>query len=165
MIRMSESAVEELTPVRATELARVLELQAEWENLAAERQDSTARLHGVQRAFDIYRSRLLAYTGRENGQTIPELSLNKASRLRAWCQTVRAILLRAAGPAFPTHMMAKTHRVVGRLGSRFAIEPPATTGATDLAEAIQQLDGVIAWCEALEQRPAHEVGAGLTSPA
>jgi hypothetical protein len=164
MIRMSESAVEGLTPVRAAELARVLELQSEWENLAAERQDSTARLQGVQRAFDIYRSRLLAYTGRENGQAIPELALNKSTRLRAWCRTVRAILLRAEGPAFPAHIMAKTRRVVGRLASRFPIEPPATTGATGLVEAIQQLEGVIAWCDLLEQRPAHEVGAGVTSP-
>jgi len=55
---------------------------------------------------------------------------------------------------------------VGRLSLRFAIEPPATTGATDLAEAIRQLDGVIAWCDLLERPPAaHEVGAGLTSPA
>jgi hypothetical protein len=145
-------------------VARLLELQAEWENLAAEPQDSTARLQGVQRAFDIYRGRLLAYTGRENGQAIPELSLNKSTRLRAWSRTVRAILIRAEGPAFPAHTMAKAHRVVGRLAARFAIEPPVTTGATDWAGAIQQLDGVIAWCEALEQRPAtHEVGAGLTS--
>jgi hypothetical protein len=165
MIRMTESAVEGLTQARAAELARVLELQAEWENLAAEPQDSTTRLQGVQRAFDVYRSRLLAYTGRENGQAIPELILNKSTRLRVWCRTVRAILLRAEGPAFPTHIMAKAQRVVGRLAARFAIEPAATAGATDLAGAIRQLDGVIAWCEALEQRPAHEVGAGHTSPA
>ena len=137
---------------------------------AAEKQlkpeDSTAHLQGVHRAFDVYRSRLLAYTGRDNGQAIPELALIKSTRLRAWCRTVRAVLLRADGPAIPTHTMAKAHRVVGRLASRFAIEPPATTGATDLAEAIRQLVGVIAWCEVLEQPPAaHEVGAGLTSPA
>ncbi len=165
MIRMSESVIQGLTPARAVELARVLELQAEWENLAAERQDSTARLQGVQRAFDLYRSRLLAYTGRENGQAIPELSLNKATRLRAWCRTVRAVLQRAEGTAFPVHVMAKTHRVVGRLALRFAIEPPATTGATDIAGAIGRIDGVIAWCDVLEQRPAHEVGAGLPPPA
>ena len=163
---MNEAAAASLTPARAAELARVLELQAEWENLAAARQDSTARLQGVQRAFDAYRSRLLAYTGRVNGQTIPELTLNRSTRLRAWCRTVRAVLLLAEGPAFPTHIMAKTSRVVGRFAARFAIEPPATTGATDLAGAIGQLDEVIAWCDVLEQPPAaHEVGAGLTSPA
>jgi hypothetical protein len=162
---MNEAIAEALTPAKAADLARVLELQAEWENLAAERQDSTARLQGVQRAFELYRSRLLAYTGRENGQAIPELTVNKATRLRAWCRTIRAVLLRAEGPAFPAHVMAKTHRVVGRLAARFAVEPPATTGATDLTEAIQQLDGVIAWCDVLEQpAAAHEVGAGLTSP-
>jgi hypothetical protein len=74
--------------------------------------------------------------------------------------------MRAEWPASPVHMMAKARRVVGRLSLRFAIEPPATTGATDLAEAIRQLDGVIAWCDLLERPPAaREVGAGLTSPA
>jgi hypothetical protein len=163
---MNESLAAALTPARAAELARVLELQSEWENLAAEQQDSTARLQGVQRAFDIYRSRLLAYTGRENGQAIPELALNKSSRLQTWCRTVRAVLLQAEGAPFPTHMMAKAHRVVTRLAARSQAEAPATQGATDLAGAICQLEGVIVWCDLPEARaipPAFEVGA--TSPA
>jgi hypothetical protein len=162
---MNEAAAASLTPARASELARVLELQAEWENLTAERQDSTARLQGVQRAFDAYRGRLLAYTGRENGQASPELSLNKPSRLGNWCRTVRAVFLRAEKCEVPTHVLVKVSRGAGRIGARLQVEPPVTEGVTDLAGAIRQLDAVIEWCNVLEQRPAHEVGAGLTSPA
>jgi hypothetical protein len=164
VIPMNESLAAALTPARAAELARVLELQSEWENLAAEPQDSTARLQGVQRAFDAYRSRMLAYTGRDSGQAIPELSLNKSSRLRTWCRTVRALLSRAEGAAFPAHIIAKAHRVAGRLAARFGMEPPATTGATDVAGAVRLLDGVVAWCEVLE-RPSAAFEVGATSPA
>ena len=84
MVQMNEAAAASLTPSRATELTRVLELQSEWENLAADHVHSTARLQAVQKAFDAYRTRMLAYTARDRTQPVPELTLNKSSRLGAW---------------------------------------------------------------------------------
>jgi hypothetical protein len=65
---------------------------------------------------------------------------------------------------FPTHIMAKGHRVVGRLVTRLAVEPPTALGESDLAGALRQLDLVIDWCVILKKaRPAFPVET--TSPA
>jgi hypothetical protein len=146
---MTESAAGRLTPARAAELARVLDLQSRWENLRAEGTPSTAQLHALQTAFEAYRVRMAAYTARDRSEPVPELSPTKPDRLGAWCRTVRAVLSRAERGECPTHVLEKAHRVADRIAARVKAEPAGRGSPTDLAGAIRQLDAVIAWCDGL----------------
>jgi hypothetical protein len=151
---MTETAAGRLTPARAAELVRVLDLQSRWENLRAGGTASTAQLQALQGAFETYRVLMAAYTARDRGEPVPELSPTKPGRLGAWCRTVRAVLSRADGGECPTHVLEKAHRVADRIAARVQAEPAGRESPTDLAGAIRQLDAVIAWCDELGDVPA-----------
>ena len=147
---MKESAAERLSPARATELAQVLDLQAQWENLRADGIDSTTQLQSLQKAFEAYRVRLVAYTADVRGEPIPELSPTKPDRLGAWCRTVRAVLKRAdLGGECPVHVVSKMHRLADRIATRVKTEPASRESVTNITTAIRELDTVIAWCDGL----------------
>ena len=151
---MTETAAGRLTPGRAAELARVLDLQSRWENLRDDGTQSTAQLQALQAAFEAYRARMAAYTARDRSEPVPELSPTKPARLVAWCRTVRAVLSRADGGECPTHVVEKAHRVADRIAARVQAGPAGRESPTDLAGAIRQLDLVIAWCDGLGDGPA-----------
>lgn len=168
MTQMTETAADRLTPDRAAELARVLDLQAKWENLRADGNDSTARLQALQRAFEEYRVRLTAYSARDRSEPIPELSPTGPGRLGTWCRTVRAVLRRAAGADGPLHIVAKAHRLADRIAARGSAAVAGRETPADLAGAIRQLDLVIAWCDELAaapRPPAAEATYEVGSPA
>jgi hypothetical protein len=151
--QITETAAGRLTPARAAELARVLDLQSRWENLRADGTPSTAQLQALQAAFEAYRARMAAYAG-DRGEPVPELSPAQPSRLGAWCRTVRAVLTRAEGGVYPAHVVEKAQRVADRIAARVKAAPVAREAPADLAGAIRQLDAVIAWCDAQGARPA-----------
>jgi hypothetical protein len=162
---MTEAAAERLTPVRAAELARVLDLQARWENLRDGGSHSTAQLQALQGAFEVYRVRMAAYTARNQTEPVPELMPTKPGRLGAWCRTVRAILRRADVSERPAHLVAKVHRVADRIAERLKAEPVRRAAPTDMADVLWELDAVIGWCVRLDDRTgpvasgsAYEVG-------
>ena len=74
MPQMNESAAQKLDPVRAAELALVLDLQSRWENMRADGGDSTVQLQSLQRAFEAYRVRLAEYSARHRSDATPDLS-------------------------------------------------------------------------------------------
>ena len=89
--QMNENAAQKLDPVRAAELALVLDLQSRWENMRADGGDSTVQLQSLQRAFEAYRARLAEYTARHRSDATPDLSPSGPDRLGAWCRTVREV--------------------------------------------------------------------------
>jgi hypothetical protein len=157
---MTEAAADRLTPARAAELVQILDLQSRWENLRAAGSPTTAQLHGLQAAFEAYRIRMAAYTARNQGEPVPELTPTKPGRLGAWCRTVRAVLRRAGGCDCPAHIVAKAHRVADQIAGRLEAEPVGRERPTDMAGALGQLDRVIAWCERLADVTRSVVGGG-----
>jgi hypothetical protein len=45
--------------------------------------------------------------------------------------------------------MTKVYRLADRFAARLGIEPVQRGTATDMVEAVRELDAVIAWCEGL----------------
>lgn len=150
MTQMTELAADRLTPARAAELARVLDLKCQWEDMRVGASYSTAHLHSLQKAFEAYRVAMLAYTAGDRDEPVPDLSPSGPSRLRSWCRTVRAVLHRAGAADCPTHIVAKAYRVADRIAEREKAETAGRETPTDMGGAIRQLDGLIAWCEQLE---------------
>lgn len=152
---MNESAAERLDPARAAELARVLDLQSRWENMRADGGDSTAHLQSLQRAFEAYRAGLAGYVARHNSEQTPDLSPSGPKRLAAWCRAVRTVFRRAAeGCECPAHVVAKARRMADRIAARVGVEsarPEPPPG--DAADAIRQLDVLVAWCDGLTAPP------------
>ena len=156
---MTEAAAERLAPARAAELARVLDLQSRWENLRAAGTPSTPQLQALQAAFEVYRVRMAAYTARNQGEPVPELTPTKPGRLGAWCRTVLAVLRRADGGECPSHVVAKAYRVADRIAERLKAEPVGREAPTDVAGAVRELDAVVGWCARLDgSSNAYEVG-------
>lgn len=163
--QMTESAAERLTPARAAELTKVLDLKCQWEDMRVGASYSAAQLHTLQKAFETYRVSMLAYTAGDRGEPIPDLSPSGPTRLRTWCRTVRAVLSRAGEADCPTHVVTKAFRVADRIADRVHAARPGREDPTNMGGAIRQLDAVIAWCEGLEAAPpapeavaAYEVG-------
>jgi hypothetical protein len=167
--QLSERAAEDLAPAQAAELVEILDLEARWENLRAERPGGTpghdtVTLRNRQRTFEAYQSRLAGYMARYKTTRVPELTPNGPQRLGNWCRTVRAVLLRA-GEGCPVHAIEKAHRLAGRIAGRVRAE---ALGRDDLPEtvagAIRELDTLVRWCDGLlmgdppETRSAYEVG-------
>ncbi len=155
---MKENTAERLAPARATELAQVLDLQAQWENLRADNIDSTTHLQSLQKAFEAYRSRQAAYIANDPSEPIPEMSPTRPARLGAWCRTVRAVFRRTGETSeCPTHVVTKVHRLADQIAARVQVEPAGRELPTDMTTAIRQLDKVISWCDGLD--------GGVQSPA
>ena len=162
---MTEIAAERLSPIRAAELTRVLDLKCQWENMRVGSGYSTAHLHSLQKAFDAYRNSMLAYTAGNRNEPIPDLSPSGPNRLRVWCRTIRVILSRSSSSDYPVHVVAKAHLVADRIADRMKSEPTPRETPTDLEGAIRQLDTVIAWCEAMEESNRQPAKVAVAAPA
>src|SRR4051812_24114887 len=94
-----KEAVRILTPTQAIELALLVELEACWENLrkapsrSREGQGPTQNLPAIQKAYDVFRSKLVAYNKRYSPPHVPELLLNTPIRLGKWCRAMRELYL------------------------------------------------------------------------
>jgi hypothetical protein len=160
---MSESAAEMLDPAQAAELSQVIDLQARWENMRDDPERvgvgfSTPDLQGRQRAYEMFRARLAAYTARYRAAQVPELTLNTPDRVGAWCRAVRAVFRQAepgAGSNRPTHAVEKAYRLADRIAARLKTGPvgrEVSPGGTP--SAVRNLDAVIRWCDGLSGPPA-----------
>ncbi|VTU02843.1 unnamed protein product [Gemmataceae bacterium] len=176
MSQLSETVAEKLEPAAAAELARVLDLQARWENMRGTPSGapgfSTPDLHGRQKAYDAFRTRLAAYTAKYTAPHLPEVTLNTPERVGMWCRAARAVLRRAgAEPVeYPAHLISKAHRLADKVAVRLG-KPPADreAGAATLAAAVRNLDAVVEWCDQLSG-PALKIAgapriAGKITPA
>ncbi len=159
MPEMSQFPVGHLDPAQAADLARLVDLEACWENLrkgpspgpvaASLTQDLKAR----QKAYEAFHDKLLAYNKRYRPAHVPELLLNTPVRLSAWCRTMRDLYRQVehAPPArCPVHLLEKANRCADRVAARLnGSRPGPSTPPSTIGAAIQELDLLIQWCDGL----------------
>lgn len=139
---------EKLSPEQATALVRVIDLQARWDGLLADKGQETSDLRPRQRANDAYQAALREYAARYRSASLPEPTHAVPDRLAAWCRTLRVVFARAEGGS-PTEVLGKVYRLSDRIAARMSRASVGRTPASDLGGAVRALDAVIAWCEAL----------------
>jgi hypothetical protein len=160
MPEMREAAMRNLDGAQATELSLLVELEARWENLrkapprAPEAGSVTHTLLGVQKAYDAFHSKLVAYNKRYTPAHVPELLLNTPARLAMWCRAMRALYLRVEhDPQIqspPVHLLEKAYRWAERMSVRLNKGPvsrPAPPGS--IPAAIRDLEALGQWCDEL----------------
>jgi hypothetical protein len=147
MTPMTEAAAEKLAPDQATAVVRVLDLQAGWDALLADKTAELAGLHARQKAHDAYQLALREYAGAYRGAPIPEPAHGIPDRLAAWCRVLRAVFGQATGGA-PVRVVEKVYRLADRIAARLKAEPVAREPLGSMADAVRALDAVIAWCDA-----------------
>jgi hypothetical protein len=144
---LTEATADRLDPAQATDLARVIDAQAEWECLLADG-GSGAALRVRQKAYDAYRSGLARYAARYGDSRVRETALTDPGRLAEWCRVVRAVFRRAEGVC-PSHAVEKAARMADRIATRVGTEPVRRGPAADLPAAVLELGVLIAWCGGL----------------
>jgi hypothetical protein len=150
MPQLTERDAEKLTPGQATALVRVIDLQARWDGLLADKQQNTgvADLHARQKANDAYRVALRDYGAMYHTAAVPEPTHALPDRLGVWCRVLRVVFGKAEGDS-PVGVLGKVYRLADRIAARTGTEPVGRGPAEDLPAAVRELDAVIAWCEAL----------------
>ena len=154
MAQFTESAAEHLPQAQAAGLARVIDLQARWENLRDKpgrptSDYTTPDLHGRQKAYEAFRVVRAEYAARYRSAEVPETTLNTAERIAVWARAVRAVFRKAEAVDCPASAMEKVYRMIDRLAARLNAAPIARGPLGSLADAILALDSVILWCDAL----------------
>ena len=159
MPETKEASARTLDPAQATELARLVDLEARWENLrktpfhASETGDTTQDLNRKQKAYDAFRAQLVAYNKLYTPAHVPELLLNTPSRLGIWCRRMRDLYLIVENDPqshCPVSLLEKAYRWADHVGIRMNKDrlsrstPPSTIRA-----AIQDLEALGQWCDDL----------------
>jgi hypothetical protein len=148
--------LQKLSPVQARELSVLIELEACWENLRVdppktpEQGPSLKELQQKQKAYEAFHLKLVAYNKGYRPAHVPELLLNTADRLSAWCQSMIALHLALQDDAqayCPTHLLEKAYRWANRLSDkmktvRIARPSPSRT----ISAAILELQELAQWC-------------------
>jgi hypothetical protein len=144
---------------QAAELSLLVDLEARWENLRRtplqppEVESSTQDLHGKQKAYESFHTKLVSYNKQYTPAHVPEMLLNTPSRLARWCRMMRDLYLRVEHDPrghCPVHLLEKAYRWAERVGARMNKErlsrstPPSTIGA-----AIRDLKALGQWCDDL----------------
>jgi hypothetical protein len=144
---------------QARELSLLIELEACWENLrvdqptTAEHVLSLKELQHKQKAYEAFRVKLVAYNKVYRPAYVPEMLLNTADRLSAWCQSMIALHLAVQDDpqaCCPTHLLERAYRWANRLSDkmktgRIARPSPSRT----ISAAILELQDVAQWCASL----------------
>ena len=151
--------IRNLSAAQARELSLLVELEAGWENLrvypaiAQEQSANVKELHQKQKAYEAFHAKLVAYNKAFRPAHVPELLLNTADRLGAWCRRM-ADLHRAVEhdfPAYyPAHLVEKAYRWADRVSDKKKIEHiTRTTPTRDITSAVRELESLALWCESL----------------
>ena len=159
MTETREAGVRNLQRAQALELFHLVDQEACWENLRRTSAPdptvaaTTADLLSRQRAYEVFRAKLVAYNKRYRPEHVPELLLNTPARLGKWCRRMRNLcLLVAQDPQcyYPAALVEKAYRCADRVCHRLNKDrvgrstPPGAIG-----DAIRDLDNVGRWCDAL----------------
>jgi len=155
MPQLTEPAAELLSPEQTTELVRMLDLHAIWDNHRSDPTKSAAThpdLHARQKAFDAFQVAWRGYAAKCPGVTLPEPSQNMPDRLAAWSRVLRVIFRRADGVC-PVHLMSKVYRLADVIAAKRSEEPVERLPTENLSDAVRELDVVIAWCNRLAKPP------------
>ena len=155
MHQITEDEAENLSAVQATELVRVLDLQAGWENHRADPTKnvaSIADLNARQKAFDAFQTVSTRYAGKYGNAQPPEPTRSMPDRLAIWCRVLRILCRRAEGVC-PVQMMEKVYRLTDRSATRMGKERVGRGIREDMAGVLRELDVVIAWCVSMGPPP------------
>jgi len=154
MPQLTERDAETLSPEQATALVRVLDLQAKWHGLLADKQQtgSPPDLLARQKGNDAYRAALHEYGTKYPGAVVPEPTHAIPDRFGAWCRVLRIVFGKTES-GNSTAVLDKVYRLADRIAARMSQEPVARTTASDSAGAVRELEAIIAWCEALVPPP------------
>jgi len=159
MSEMSGQPVGNLDPVRAVELGLLVDLEAGWENLRKHPSRSTESgpaakdLPGIQKAYDAFRGKLVAYNKRYAPAHVPEMLLNTPYRLGSWCQAMRDLYARVEHDPrgrCPVHLLEKAYRWADQMAERMKkghlnrSVPPGT-----IRDVIEGLEALVRWCDGL----------------
>ena len=159
MYQKRDPALTNLPSAQAKELSLLVELEAQWENMRRApsrpqgRASLTQDLLGIQKAYDAFRGKLVAYNKRYSPAHVPELLLNKPSRLAVWCRAMRELFLQVEDDPqvrCPVYLVEKAYRSAERMGGRMnkgrvsRPAPPSTVRA-----AIEDQESLAQWCDAL----------------
>jgi hypothetical protein len=159
MSSTKEASLKNLDPAQAIELSVLVELEARWENLrkipsrTQEGESGTKTLLGAQKAYDAFRSKLVAYNQQYTPAHVPELLLNTPSRLALWCRAMRDLYLQVAHDSkvpCPHELLEKAYQWADRINDRLnkdRVNRPASPGT--IRTAIENLGVVVQWCEDL----------------
>jgi hypothetical protein len=154
-----DSPVLHLAPAQATDLALLVDLEARWENLRGDHSASEGKMSGtvdlkhIQKIYDAFHVKLVAYNKQYKPAHIPEVLINSSARLQAWCgrmaRLFRLIQADAASPC-PNHCMEKAYRCADRIADRTHKERfVRPTQPVDIVGAIQSMESLTKWCEGL----------------
>jgi len=153
-------------PAQAIELCLLVELEARWENMRKAPPQSrevgsvTTDLRDIQKAYDAFRSKLVAYNEQYTPAHIPELLLNTPPRLGRWCRALSELYLEVEHDPkahCPIHLLEKAYRSAQRLSARLnksGVGPSAPPGT--LRAAIESLGALVQWCADLAGGGASE---------
>ena len=159
MYQTREPALTNLPPAQAKELALLVELEAQWENMRKPpsrpqgRASLTQDLLGIQKAYDAFRGKLVAYNKRYSPAHVPEVLLNTPSRLAIWCRAMRELFLQVEDDPqvrCPVYLVEKAYRSAERMSGRMnkgcvsRPAPPSTIRA-----ATEDLESLAQWSDAL----------------
>jgi hypothetical protein len=174
MPNMIEASSGNRDSTQAAELCVLVDLEARWENLrkrpspVEEEKTGTQVLLSKQKAYDAFQAKLAAYNKRYTPAHVPELLLNNASRLRAWCQGMRDLYLRVEHDPrshYPVHLLEKAYRWADQLAVRMnkgrasRSPPPAT-----ILAAIKELEALVKWCDDLAGGAKQPATPEVTTP-
>jgi hypothetical protein len=159
MPELKEVAVRSPEPKQAAELARLVELEARWENLrkypsrAKDGGTVTQNLLGMQRAYEDFHSKLVAYNKQYTPHYTSELLLNTPSRLATWCRSMRAVYLVVEHDPHiqsPVHLLEKAYRWAERMSVRIGVGPVSRSAPPDsIRAAVDKLETLVHWCDDL----------------
>jgi hypothetical protein len=144
--------------VQAVDLSQLVESEARWENLRAHpaplgAPSPQADLSGIQKAYEAFHNRLIAYNKQHMPRHIPELLLNTADRLGRWCALMGELFHRVeAEPSArcPVQLIEKAYRRAEAIARRSRQAPVPRRAAPDtVAAAIEDLEILGRWCAAL----------------
>ena len=156
-----ETPVSRLPFAQEIDLFLLVDLEARWENLriyqpAAVGLTSTPKeLHQKQQAYEAFVAKLSIYNKAHKPAHVPELLLNKASRLGAWCGKMRDLIRQIQHNSqahYPTHLLAKAYRWADRVAELLKKENIARPSpSTTIPTAIQELEDLAQWCDHLSR--------------
>jgi len=150
------TSVRNLSAGQTAELSLLVDLEACWENLRAEpattveRSATLKELQQKQKAYEAFHVKLVAYNKGYRPAHVPELLLNTADRLGAWCRTMIQLHLAIQQDAqahYPAHLLQKAYRWADKVSDKLKIERvPRPPLARDIAAAIRELEDLANWC-------------------
>jgi hypothetical protein len=159
MLEINEASTGIVDPAQATSLSLLVDLEARWENLRTSRSrdpqvgSSLQDLQSKQKAYEAFRTKLVAYNKRFKPAHVPELLLNTPSRLGIWCRSMRALYVQVENNPqghCPVHLLEKAYRWADQLGKH--LNKPLVNRSTppaNIASAIRDLEALGKWCNEL----------------